>query len=286
MAGDLSSTAAIGRNIIMMVGIFIVLLYSFAEAAQDRLKLRDTAAVSVSATSFNPTASESICVSSNVYVTKAGDTCDSVAQAHNVSSATMFYINPNILDCSAIREGISLCLPLPCDTVRTVKDGEDCTDIAIEYLLSTVKLIAFNSQLKRDCSNLHGADPSWGSTLCVSTPGGDYSAKPASNFPVNGGKGGIKVQTEHKIVEPPSEAVTVAANTSLACSAWYVHNGEMLQCAQICLSTYITFREFTAANPSLRTTTCDGDLVKGNAYCVASMPEWVLGIEGSDGAPW
>ncbi|KAK7996720.1 alpha-alpha-trehalose-phosphate synthase subunit [Apiospora arundinis] len=275
MAGDLSSTAAIGRNMMMMIGIFIVLMYSFAEAAQDRLQLRDTTAVSVSAISFNPTASEPTCVSSNVYVTKAGDTCDSVAQAHNVSSATMFYINPTILDCSAIREGTSLCLPLPCDTVRTVKDGEDCTDIAIEYLLSTVKLIAFNSQLKRDCSNLHGADPSWGSTLC-----------PASNFPVNGGKGGIKVQTEHKIVEPPSDAATVAANTSLACSAWYVHNGEMLQCAQICLSNYITFRKFTAANPSLKATTCDGDLVKGNAYCVAPIPEWVLGTEGSDGAPW
>ncbi|KAK6827548.1 hypothetical protein PG987_010889 [Apiospora arundinis] len=280
MAGDLSSTAAIGRNMMMMIGIFIVLMYSFAEAAQDRLQLRDTATVSVSAISFNPTASEPTCVSSNVYVTKAGDTCDSVAQAHNVSSATMFYINPNILDCSAIREGTSLCLPLPCDTVRTVKDGEDCTDIAIEYLLSTVKLIAFNSQLKRDCSNLHGADPSWGSTLCVSTPGGDYSAKPASNFPVNGGKAESKSKPSTRSwnrrrkpsPSPPTPVLRAAP--------------EMLQCAQICLSNYITFREFTAANPSLRTTTCDGDLVKGNAYCVAPMPEWVLGIEGSDGAPW
>ncbi|KAK8018980.1 LysM domain protein [Apiospora marii] len=53
------------------------------------------------------------------------------------------------------------------------------------------------------------------------------------------------------------------------CGAWYVH-GE-LQCAQICLSNYLSIREFTAANPSLGTTTCDGDLVGGAAYCVAPL---------------
>ncbi|KAK8859536.1 carbohydrate-binding module family 50 [Apiospora arundinis] len=213
---------------------------------------------------------EPTCATANVYMTKAGDTCDSVALAHNASSATLFYTNANILDCSAIREGTSLCLPAPCDTQVTVKDGDTCINIAFDAGISTLDLVIFNSQLTRNCSNLHSTDPSWGSTLCVSTPGGTYSPdKPISGGPVNGSKGGSKGQIT-EVVAPPSGA-TVATNTTLECGSWYVHSGELLQCSQICLSNYISIHVLTAANPSLGVSTCDGDLVGGDAYCVAPL---------------
>ncbi|KAK8115314.1 carbohydrate-binding module family 50 protein [Apiospora kogelbergensis] len=210
------------------------------------------------------------CATGDVYVTKAGDTCDSVALAHKASSATLFYTNPNILDCSAIREGISLCLPAPCDTQVIVKDEDTCVDIAIDAGISTLDLVIFNSQLDRNCSNLHSTNPSWGSTLCVSTPGGTYSpSKPTSDGPINGNKGGSQGQIT-EVATPPSGAA-VAPKTTLECGAWYVHSGELLQCSQICLSNYISINVLTAANPSLGVATCDADLVWGDAYCVAPL---------------
>ncbi|KAK8131800.1 LysM domain protein [Apiospora sp. TS-2023a] len=144
---------------------------------------------------------------------------------------------------------------------------DTCIGIAIDSGISTLDLVIFNTQLERNCSNLHAADPWWGSTLCVSPPGGTYSGTPSSDVPINGAKGGSKGHATQSVAPPPDAAV--ATNTTLACGAWYVH-GE-LQCAQICLSNYLSIREFTAANPSLGTTTCDGDLVVGDAYCVAPL---------------
>lgn len=71
-------------------------------------------------------------VSGKMYTTQQGDTCDSIALADSISTATMFYINPNILNCSDIVAGTSLCLPQPCNSLYTVQANDTCTSIAVD----------------------------------------------------------------------------------------------------------------------------------------------------------
>ncbi|PWY74467.1 hypothetical protein BO94DRAFT_538646 [Aspergillus sclerotioniger CBS 115572] len=199
------------------------------------------------------------CLSGNTYTTKEGDTCDSIALAHSVSAATMSFTNPNILNCSSIRPGTPLCLPLECD-VYTVQPGDTCTSIALGVYSSTRKILSYNTQLNWDCSNLHSPDPYWGSTICVSVPGGKYPGQALNAS-----------SSEPGAVDPPSGA-TVASGTTMVCGAWLINDVDLdISCAQICLAHKISINAFTAANPSLGKRTCDSDLVVGDAYCVRPL---------------
>lgn len=208
------------------------------------------------------------CVSGNTYRTKEGDTCDSIAQAYGVSAATMFYINPTIVNCSAIRNGTDLCLPQTCTSIYTVQANDTCSTIAAAHGLFTMDVINFNSQLNVNCSNLVDPVPYWGSTLCVSTPGGTYTGQALNTTTSDSGS---------SIVSPPAGS-PVAPGTTTDCGAWFVNEASLnLTCAQICLSNLIAINLFTEANPSLNKTTCDSDLVAGDAYCVDPLPGWNFG---------
>ncbi|KAK3943074.1 hypothetical protein QBC46DRAFT_447135 [Diplogelasinospora grovesii] len=127
-------------------------------------------------------------------------------------------------------------------------------------------------------ANLHSGGssglPSWGATLCVTTPGGTYSGIPASNSSVaDGNWGGVGSGYGTTKVAPPAGGATVAPNTTLDCGSWYVYDGSLL-CVQICLANSIPLGLFTSVNPSLSNTTCDSQLVVGDAYCVAPLRDW------------
>ncbi|KAJ5874990.1 uncharacterized protein N7529_003420 [Penicillium soppii] len=208
------------------------------------------------------------CVSGNTYTTKEGDTCDSIAYAYGVSAATMFYINPSLVNCSSICNGTDLCLPQTCSSIYTIQANDTCSTIAVDYGLLTVDVINFNSQLNVNCSNLVDPVPYWGSTLCVSTPGGIYIGQPLNT---------TTDDSVSSIVNPPAGSV-VATGTTTDCSAWFVNDASLnLTCAQICLSNLIAINLFTEANPSLNKTTCDNDLVAGSAYCVDPLSGWNYG---------
>jgi LysM repeat protein len=215
------------------------------------------------------------CVSGNTYTTKEGDTCDSIAQTYGVSAATMFYINPTIVNCSSIWTGTKLCLPNTCSSIYTVQANDTCSTIAADYGLLTVDVINFNSQLNVNCSNLVDPVPYWGSTLCVSTPGGTYTGQPLNTTTGDSGS---------SVISPPAGS-PVATGTTTDCGAWFVNEASRnLTCAQICLSNLIAINLFTAANPSLNKTTCDSDLVAGAAYCVDPLPGWNYGNSTSSNA--
>ncbi|KAH8696451.1 hypothetical protein BGW36DRAFT_297138 [Talaromyces proteolyticus] len=214
------------------------------------------------------------CVSNVTYATKRGDTCDSIAISHGVSAATMFYTNPTIANCSSILPGTDLCLPLQCSDIYTVQPNDTCTSIAIANGISTQDLLSFNSQLNWNCTNLQSVNPYWGSTLCVSTPGGTYTGQALN----------ISTTTGSQIVSPPAGA-TVAPGTTTNCGQWFVNNASLnLTCAQLCLSNEIAINLFTAANPSLNKTTCDSDLITGDAYCVDPLPGWNWGTNSTSNA--
>ncbi|OJJ99923.1 carbohydrate-binding module family 50 protein [Aspergillus aculeatus ATCC 16872] len=218
------------------------------------------------ASAFNasvPTTTPS-CVSGNVYTTQDGDTCDSIALAEGVSAATMYYTNPNILNCSAISAGTALCLPLTCTDVYSVQPNDTCSTVAVANFITTAEVINWNSQLTWNCSNLHSTNPNWGSVLCVSPPGGTYTGQ-ALNTTSSG---------EAEAVDPPA-GVQVALGTTLDCGAWFVNEASLnYNCSDICLANSIAIHLFTEANPSLNYTTCDSDLVTGDAYCVDPLSGW------------
>ncbi|PMD34386.1 carbohydrate-binding module family 50 [Hyaloscypha variabilis F] len=221
------------------------------------------------ASAFNVTvpSSTSNCVSGNMYTTKQGDTCDSIAQSKSVSAATMFYINSNILNCSSILAGTSLCLPLACDSLYTVQANDTCTSIAVDAGIMTQNLLSYNSQLNWNCTNLQSINPYWGSTLCVSTPGGTYTGQALNT----------STSTGSLIVDPPT-GLTVAKGTTTDCGEWYANDGKLnLTCTQICIAYEIAINLFTEANPSLDKTTCDADLVLGDAYCIDPLTGWNWG---------
>ena len=56
------------------------------------------------------------CVSGNYYLTKSTDTCDSIALANSVLSASIFFGNTILTNCTNIPAGQELCLPLTCAT--------------------------------------------------------------------------------------------------------------------------------------------------------------------------
>lgn len=204
------------------------------------------------------------CVSGNTYTTASGDTCDSIALAHGVSAASMFYMNANIHNCTALDAGTALCLPLTCTSVYAVQPTDTCGSIAADNGLLTRQVVSYNTLLTANCSNLHGTSPLWGTVLCVSTPGGTYNGTaPAATDP-----------DAATAVSAPAGA-TVAPATTTDCVEWYVAGGAAnLTCAQICLNYEIAINEFVAANPSLDKTTCDADLVGGDAYCVEPLAGW------------
>lgn len=211
------------------------------------------------------------CVSDITYITKQGDTCNSIAISHGVSAATMFYTNPTIANCSSILPGTSLCLPLQCSDIYNVQSNDTCTSIAIANGISTQDLLSFNSQLNWNCTNIHSTNPYWGSTLCVSTPGGHYTGQPLNT----------STSTGSEIASPPAGA-NVAPGTTKICGEWFVNYPSLnLTCAQICLANQIAINLLTAANPSLKRVTCDGDLIPGDAYCVNPLTGWNWGTNST-----
>ncbi|KAG6365631.1 hypothetical protein INS49_007242 [Diaporthe citri] len=195
---------------------------------------------------FNVTVptTETNCVSGNTYTAQAGDTCDAIALAHSVSAASLYHINSNIHNCSAVAAGTTLCLPLACATTYTVQADDTCTGIAVDAGLYTSDVRAFNTLLDWNCTNLHATNPYWGATLCVSTPGGTYNSSGAT-----AATGAGDDSAAAAVVDPPAGAT-------------------------ICLNYGVAINLFTAANPALNKTTCDDDLVLGDAYCLDPITGW------------
>jgi hypothetical protein len=97
----------------------------------------------------------------------------------------------------------------------------------------------------------------------VSTSGGTYTGQALNTTAIS-----------DVAVSAPAGS-TVALNSTTDCGEWYANDGSSnLTCTQICLSYEIAINLFTKANPSLNKTTCDDDLVLGDAYCVDPLTGW------------
>lgn len=94
------------------------------------------------------------------YVTKAGDTAETVARKFGISATTVKWANN--LSTDAISVGKNLIIPPTDGVIYTVKSGDTVASIASKYQASTERIVSFNDL------ELTGAKP--GKTIII--PGG------------------------------------------------------------------------------------------------------------------
>jgi len=106
-------------------------------------------------------------VCSRSYTVQAGDICDGISAANNVSTYQLAVVNPNTIntDCSNLLPGESICLGYQgsdCTNTHVVQLNEDCDSVASTYGLNTTVLYENNPQIDAACDNLYV-----GEVLCV-----------------------------------------------------------------------------------------------------------------------
>ncbi|KAL4727130.1 hypothetical protein ACLX1H_006031 [Fusarium chlamydosporum] len=239
---------------------------------------------------FPPETSDPIiCLSNVTYTTKPGDTCDSLALKYSVSSAAIFIDNPDILDCNDMVEGVSICLPLQCQTYKLEKH-DTCLSVAYATRLYIGDIPNLNTWVHQDCRNLQSATETLGRVICIAPPRYEYHGDTTSSEPslfkyvekavpppryeyhadTTSSEPSLFKYVE-KAVPPPNDGV-LADKTTEACGKWYeVQEGD--DCARVLLQTHISLSLFAFVNPSVSEGDCTADLVPGRTYCVGPTKE-------------
>ncbi|KAK3906119.1 hypothetical protein C8A05DRAFT_12142 [Staphylotrichum tortipilum] len=215
------------------------------------------------------------CVSDEYYTITTGDTCNSIALAHSVSSADVVYaaiaagaaVGTAVSDCSNLPTGLEMCIPLTCKTY-SVKPGDFCMTISARAGIRDIAL--YNAWIDESCDNLHEANATLGHVVCLSPVGGAYVPGAATN--TSGIPGGGLTASSPAAADPPSGA-TVAPHTRTPCGRWHVAEAGDT-CAYITMAHSITLLLLWGMNPSVDVRTaggCSASLVPGNAYCVSGV---------------
>lgn len=155
--------------------------------------------------------------------------------------------------------------------VYTVKQSDSCVAIGVDLGTTWQQIVAWNSGIDSLCSNIVGAVPSWGTTICVSPPGGRYIGVIGGQNPVgggnSGGQGGSGDGYAEDRVDPPSGA-KVANGTTARCGI-YFQAQDSDDCARVLAPGAIPMDLFIKANPSLvDAISCTSKLLPSVYYCL------------------
>ncbi|KAF2855741.1 carbohydrate-binding module family 50 protein, partial [Plenodomus tracheiphilus IPT5] len=221
-----------------------------------------------------PAPSAPSCEAGRSYTAVNGDTCDSIAKSKLVSSTSFYALNPMLLDCSKIPAGTKLCLPLSCEKLYQVKQGDSCPEVAVENRISWQDIVLWNDLIDPYCSNIDQTNPNFGKTICISPPGGSFVTPPANETGGGiGGPGGTgDGYSENLAVLPPG--AVLAARTTTKCGEYYtVKTGDTCQAILVAANTPADL--FIAVNPSLRDIEgCTQRLAVGRTYCIHPNSNW------------
>ncbi|GAM90411.1 hypothetical protein ANO11243_084540 [Dothideomycetidae sp. 11243] len=218
-----------------------------------------------------PLPAEPFCLSGNHHTSVPGDTIDSIATTHNVSSVSLWDTNFRIWPHPKhLEPGTRLCLPRTCERMHVIQDNDTCDTVARKYG-STLHydVIFWNPWIFYGCSNFRPMSNNIGKVLCASTPGGRMFRDERHINPSLVVAPGRADGLASTATAPPA-GVPVADGTMRECGAWHVAtSGET--CPTICIRNSITNALFLQANPSLSKSRCSDDLKSGAAYCVGPV---------------
>ncbi|KAJ8456962.1 hypothetical protein ONZ45_g18509 [Pleurotus djamor] len=101
------------------------------------------------------------------YTINAGDICDRISAAKNVSTYQLATVNHGIIDsaCSNLQIGATICLGYEgedCSTTYVVKPDDTCSQIAAAHGINSTILYGNNPQINDGCTNIYV-----GEVLCV-----------------------------------------------------------------------------------------------------------------------
>lgn len=219
---------------------------------------------------------EAPCFPGETYTTSDGDTCTSIARAHNISSAALYMGNQGIIGwCSSIKPGLELCLPLPCQKTYELQPADTCSSIEYAFQLNRGDVRKFNSWVTAECDNLETASAIYGTNICLSPQGGEHvTDKQGSGTTPSTSDGHVWLMI------PPPDNATVAEGTTTMCGRWHeARVGE--SCVAICLQNMITHALFVEVNPSLDSVDCSTSLTVGETYCTGPTYDWDMVVEGN-----
>ncbi|KAI0339351.1 hypothetical protein BDW22DRAFT_1336613 [Trametopsis cervina] len=114
------------------------------------------------------------------YTVKAGDICDSISAANNVSTYQLATVNPGIdTRCSNLQPGEVVCLGHAnedCSTTYVVQPNDSCEIITSKHGINSTTLWFNNPQINEDCTNIYV-----GEVLCT---GQEFAAPaPGASIP-------------------------------------------------------------------------------------------------------
>jgi LysM repeat protein len=128
-------------------------------------------------------AQSALATCARTYTVQAGDICDGISAAHNVSTYQLAVTNSGTIDasCSNLMPGQTLCLGNvgeDCTTTHVVASGETCDAITQAAGINKAMLYGNNPQINADCTNIY-----IGEVLCIAGQIQVPAAPPAGNAP-------------------------------------------------------------------------------------------------------
>ncbi|KAK4032564.1 hypothetical protein C8A01DRAFT_20367 [Parachaetomium inaequale] len=238
-------------------------------------------AIATGTSSSSPSASptdvlEPGCVS--LYTIQAGDTCNSIALAQNVSTFAV-YGSHGITDCSNLPAGSKLCLLGQC-LLHQVHETDTCDSIiaGASITVSPSMFVAWNPNIDAVCSNLHRLV---GMYICLSRPVGLLTPNitvPDATAPATA--------TAWPTIYPPDETqLPMAPGTLTGCQRYVNYRDVAIQdsfyqpeavlftemgnhCTFVAMDNDILLDDLLSWNPSLNEANCA--LAAGYSYCVSS----------------
>lgn len=219
---------------------------------------------------------EPFCVSAQYYETVAGDTCNRIATAKNVSSASLFQsAQPYLTNCTSLPAGLKLCMPPSCPTYL-LRSDDTCVSASARAGVQDITL--FNPWINSGCDNLHSANITLGGVVCAGPSGGAYQPGLATNTSSFPGSGEASSHYSTTVMPPPGGHQVAPGTDPSWCGQWHVAtSGD--QCATLTVTYSIGLDLLTRLNPSIDGEECTGSLVTGNAYCVS--PVSAVGLSSS-----
>ncbi|KAI2720884.1 hypothetical protein CBS147332_4124 [Penicillium roqueforti] len=228
--------------------------YSYATPTQYALNVTATTKPAAVTTTM-----ASSCTGS--YEVSVGDTCNSVAQALNVSTYSLLYMNNLDLYClnwDSTVVNTTLCIPPQCET-RVWQSTDTCDSVVSGLSNVTIpQFLTWNPNFNALCQNaVNYIDY----MVCIGPPGGYLNHTTDMT-------GTATVQNPTNIITAVPAPTNALNGSTTDCGLWYTV-GEGDTCSLVTVANSISLVDFYFLNPEIDANCTNLEL--GEAYCIAAV---------------